>query len=73
MYIDASNPHWTCTAVLGSLCRVNRRIQSSTRSAVGDTADYIKRRTRTKFGSLLSHDGPAAWNSLPGHVVSRAP
>jgi len=31
-----------------------------------NTADYIKRRTRTKFGErCFSHAGPAAWNSSP--------
>jgi len=30
-----------------------------------DAADYIKRRTRTKFGErFFSHAGPAAWKSL---------
>jgi len=34
-----------------------------------DTADYIRRRTRTKFGELcFSHAGPAAWNSLPDSI-----
>ena len=34
-----------------------------------DTADYIKRRTRTKFGErCFSHAGPAAWNSLPDSI-----
>jgi len=31
-----------------------------------NTADYIKRRTRTKFGEhCFGHPGPAAWNSIP--------
>jgi len=31
-----------------------------------NTADYIKRRTRTKFRELcFSHAGPVAWNSSP--------
>ena len=34
-----------------------------------NTADYIKRRTRTKFGErCFSHAGPAAWNSLPDSI-----
>ena len=35
-----------------------------------DTADYIKRRTRTKFGErcFKSHAGPAAWNFLPDSI-----
>ena len=34
-----------------------------------DTADYIKRRSRTKFGErCFSHAGPAAWNSLPESI-----
>ena len=50
-----------------------------------NTADYIKRRTQTKFGKrCFGHAGPAAWNSLPdsirlttdvsapGHFVSHA-
>jgi len=34
VYVDTSNPHWTCTTVLGSLCAISRWIQSSTRSEV---------------------------------------
>jgi len=34
VYIDASNPHWVCTTVLGSLCAVNCWIQSSTPSEI---------------------------------------
>ena len=34
-----------------------------------DTADYIERRARTKFGErCFSHAGPAAWNSLPDSI-----
>jgi len=34
-----------------------------------NTADYFKRRTRTKFGECcFSHAGPAAWNSLPDNI-----
>jgi len=34
-----------------------------------NTADYIKRRTLTKFGErCYSHAGPAAWNSLPDSI-----
>jgi len=34
-----------------------------------NTADYIKRRTRTEFGErCFSHAGPAAWNALPGSI-----
>ena len=35
-----------------------------------DTADYIKRRTRTKFAErCFSHAaGPAAWNSSPDSI-----
>jgi len=36
-----------------------------------NTADYIKRHTRTKFGErCFSHAGPAAWNSLPDSTLS---
>jgi len=35
-----------------------------------DTADYIKRLTRTKFGKrCFSHAGLAAWNSLPDSIA----
>jgi len=34
-----------------------------------NTADCIKRRTRTKFGErCFSHAYPAAWNSLPDSI-----
>ena len=34
-----------------------------------NTADYVKRCTRTKFGErCFSHAGPAAWNSLPASI-----
>jgi len=34
-----------------------------------DTADYIKRRSRTKFDKrCFSHAGPAAWKSLPDSI-----
>ena len=34
-----------------------------------NTADYVKRCTRTKFGErCYSHAGPAAWNSLPASI-----
>ena len=34
-----------------------------------NTADYVKRCTRTKFGQrCFSHAGPAAWNSLPASI-----
>ena len=34
-----------------------------------DTADYIERRTRTKFSEqCFSHVGPAAWNDLPDNI-----
>jgi len=34
-----------------------------------DTADFIKRRSRTKFCErCFSHAGPAAWNSLPDSI-----
>jgi len=37
------------------------------RSAI--TADYIKRRTRTKFGErCFSHASPTAWNFLPDSI-----
>ena len=33
------------------------------------SADYIKRRSRTKFDERsFSHAGPAAWNSLPDNI-----
>jgi len=36
-----------------------------------ETADYIKRNTRTKFGERgFSYAGPAAWNCLPPHLHS---
>ena len=39
-----------------------------------NTADYIKRRTRTKFGErCFSHARPAAWNFLPDTVLSLSP
>ena len=69
VYIDASNSHYACTTVLGSFCAVNRRIQPSTRSRFEDTADYIKRRSRTKFGErCFSHADPAASNSSPDSI-----
>ena len=34
VYTDASNSHWVCTTVLGSLCAISCWIQSSTRSEV---------------------------------------
>jgi len=34
-----------------------------------NTADYVKRCARTKFGGrCFSHAGPAAWNSLPSSI-----
>ena len=34
-----------------------------------NTADYVKRCTRTKCGErCFSHAGPAAWNSLPASI-----
>ena len=34
-----------------------------------NTADYVKRCTRTKFGeSCFSQAGPASWNSLPASI-----
>ena len=34
-----------------------------------NTADYVNRCTRTKFGErCFSHAGPAAWNSLPASI-----
>ena len=34
-----------------------------------NTADYVKRCTRTKFSErCFSHAGPAAWNSLPASI-----
>jgi len=34
-----------------------------------NTADYVKRCTRTNFGErCFSHAGPAAWNSLPASI-----
>ena len=34
-----------------------------------NTADYVKRCTRMKFGErCFSHAGPAAWNSLPASI-----
>ena len=44
-------------------------IVESSRLRSADTADYIKRRTRTKFGErCFSHAGPAVWNSLPDSI-----
>jgi len=46
-------------------------VESSRRPCLrsADTADYIKRRTRTTFGErCFSHAGPAAWNSLPDSI-----
>ena len=54
-----------CTHSVQSTVGSSRR--PGLRSA--DTADYIKRRTRTKFGErCFSHAGPAAWNSLPDSI-----
>ena len=37
-----------------------------------DTADYIKRRIRTKFGErCFGHAGQAAWNKLASLIYSR--
>ena len=50
---------------------VQSTVESSRRPGLrsADTADYIKRRTRTKFGErCFSHAGPAAWNSLPDSI-----
>ena len=33
-----------------------------------NTADYVKRCTRTKFGERCFSHGPAAWNSLPASI-----
>jgi len=36
-----------------------------------NTADYIIRCTRTKFGEwCFRHAGPSAWNSLPDRALS---
>ena len=64
-------PHWTCTTVHF----VQLIAESSRRPGLrfADTADYIKRRTRTKFGErCFSHAAwsstPAAWNSVPDSI-----
>ena len=47
-------------------CSVCHLSQSPIWSALGNTAKYVKRCTRTKFGERgLSFSGPAAWNMLP--------
>ena len=38
-------------------------------TCTANTADNVKRCTRTKFGErCFSHAGPAAWNSLPASI-----
>jgi len=70
VYIYASNPHWTCITVY-LVQSVQLIAESSRRPGLrsADTADYIKRRTRTKFVErCFSHAGPAAWNSSPDAI-----
>jgi len=67
LYTAASNPHWTCITVHSVQLISESSRRPRPRSA--DTADYIKRRTRTKLGErCFSHAGPAAWNSLPDSI-----
>ena len=63
MYTDASPQYLAhCVQLIAESSR-----RPGLRSA--DTADYIKRRTRIKFGErCFSHAGPAAWNSLPDSI-----
>jgi len=69
VYIDAPNPPWMAPRY--SADSVQSIAESSHRPGLrsADTADYIKRRTRFKFGERsFSHAGPAAWNSLPDNI-----
>ena len=72
---NTSCVHWCIKSTLDmhhstwlTLCWL---VESSRRPCLrsADTADYIKRRTQTKFGErCFSHAGPAAWNSLPDSI-----
>jgi len=68
VYIDVSNSHWACTTV-GYLAHWVQSIAESSRRPglrSANTADYVKRRTRTKFGErCFSQAAPAAWKFLP--------
>ena len=70
VYTDAWNSHTGCAPQylahsVQSIAESSRR--PGLRST--NTADYIKRLTRTKFGEwCFSHAGPAAWYSLPDSI-----
>jgi len=65
-YISA--PQYLSDAVQ-SVATASRNRRTGLRSA--DTANYVKRCTRTKFGERgFSFAGPAAWNNLPNDLQS---
>jgi len=63
-----SAPQYLSDAVQ-SVATASRNRRTGLRSA--DTANYVKRCTRTKFGERgFSFAGPAAWNNLPNDLQS---